>query len=134
MMRARIADSTVRCGRPRCRGVLGTLTFVTPVHADGCEEPASPLFRLPSIFVRHVDAEGEIWEEPGPRRARRLRGLRSEHRLGRLAKLPDGQLETLPRASFKATQLPIRVRCPRCDWISVVDQDHLQGDVGRSMR
>lgn len=132
MMRARTSDSRVRCGRPRCRGVLGMVALITYVFPDGHEGPPSPLLQIPSIFVQHEDADGEIWEEPEQRRSRRMRGLRSEHHLGRLSRSPHGQIETLPRESFEAAQLPIRVRCPRCRWVSVVDRDHLQDDIGRS--
>ena len=69
MMRARTSDSRVRCGRPRCRGVLGMVALITYVFPDGHEGPPSPLLQIPSIFVQHEDADGEIWEEPEQRRS-----------------------------------------------------------------
>ncbi len=119
MLNARIGRDArfIRCGMKQCGGTLATRTLVDP----GEELVAV----LPSIFVRHEDGAGVIWEEPLARRQRRLGGQRSEHH-GFLSKAtPDSPVEYMGRAMLATTDLPAFVRCPDCRDISRLGRELL---------
>ncbi len=118
MLKARIGRDArfIRCGMKQCGGTLATRTLV---------EPGEELIAvLPSIFVRHEDDGGEIWEEPLARRKRRLSGQRSEHR-GFLSKPTlDSPVEYMGHVVAN-TGLPAFVRCPDCGDISRLGRELL---------
>jgi hypothetical protein len=109
----------ILCGLKQCGGELGTRLRVPVLGPFGVPtNDWDSSIDLPSIFVRHDDAEGVIWEEPKSRRRRRMQGLRSEHHGLTTRETLESPVEYLPRAILRAADLPARVRCPKCGVIS----------------
>jgi hypothetical protein len=126
---AKLNDDAVLCGYSNCRGLLGRIQRVA--NAKRVEDAAGGWalllddghyfrFSLPDIFVSRGNG---FYEEPEQRGRMRRSGLASTHRTTRLSReSADAPQSDLPRASFDAHDLPIRVRCPRrgCGWISTI--------------
>ena len=116
--------SKVLCWREQCAGVLGMRSL--PTGTDS--------FSVAPDFVHRTDAVGDYWEQPPSRTARARRGEEVAH----YKEVPGGPLNETHRqrrvraaswpyeprfAIWSRLQLPVRVRCPRCTWLSLVSLD-----------
>lgn len=101
--------STARCGRPQCRGLLGS------------GRPKDILaFPDGSDFSRHEDSEGVYYEESPSRRKRHLGGKRTVRHAERVYLINGEHVRKHPeRERRDQAKLPVRVRCPPL-WLAIV--------------
>jgi hypothetical protein len=114
------------CGRSSCGAQLGKT-------AGGYQT-----FAVPPAFARHRDAVGVFYELPEQRARRERQGLQPVHRLvdpireyqnlggGHWRVVRDDTVTSGRMAMWQGVELPVRVRCPNCKWIQLVDHEVLR--------
>lgn len=120
-------DGSVRCGIRNCRGRFGRADSVPIVMPTGEQADFDRSIAIAPIFVHHGTGDDALWEEPPSRTGARMRGQSSQHHYVRPSRAvgPDGvpgRVQDLPAAVLRETDLPARIRCPRCariSWLTV---------------